>query len=526
MSRTTTFYGLTDANEKTLRLAKILSILMPIVSATIMLSTTFFMIFVAEAVGHGSFIEGLGIVGVLVVFQMLIQVLLDYPTGAIGDWIGQRYIIAAAFASFSVAFFMVSFVTSATPFAYLIVIYVFMGLGQSQMSGAFMAWFDNNYRIAMPGDKNRKQYGVFMGRIGMLFQIVATLSLIPGAILATVLGRPWVFQLQALMCVAIAITVLRTVKDFPEVEAAREKRPSMKEYTNLLKSGVSFVRSDKFVFYVIIGGCVMFSSTMVWGNLILFPLYFSYLLTDIAVSSYRTILFIPGVVSQERSGIWSRRFEPKKWIPRFRFLQLGGSLFYMLVAVIMWFLPPAAAGSAVASLILPFTDIVLLEVPAANLLPVLLLTTAFVSTSFFGGMAEILTQRLLLDVIPNRIRNSIYSLTPTLMTIFAMPQIALFGWLLSVIGFPITLAMISTISLGGVFLIRRGLSYPVPEAHDGSIDKSSISETTPTVTEGEPVDEAPQLPVVEETVSALETQGDPWDTPDVSGDSDLLGTLD
>ncbi|UCE10926.1 MAG: MFS transporter [Candidatus Thorarchaeota archaeon] len=526
MSRTATFYGLTDANEKTLSLAKILSMLLPIVSATVTLSTTFFMIFVAEAVGHGSFIEGLGIVGVLVVFQMLVQVILDYPTGAIGDWIGQRYIIAAAFGSFAVAFFMVSFVNSATPFAYLIVIYIFMGLGNSQMSGSFMAWFDNNYRIAMPGDENRKQYGVFMGRVGMLFQIVSTLSLIPGAILATVWGRPWVFQVQALLSVLIAITVLRFVKDFPEVEAAREKRPTMSEYTNLLKSGVSFLVSDKFVFYVIIGGCVMFSSTMVWGNLILFPLYFSYLLTDIAVSSYRTILFIPGVFSQERSGIWSRRFEPKKWIPRFRFLQLGGSLFYMLIAVIMWLLPPAAAGSAVASLILPFTDIVLLEIPAANLLPVLLLTSAFIGTSFTGAMAEILTQRLLLDVIPNRIRNSMYSLTPTLMTIFAMPQIAFFGWLLSVIGFPITLAIISAISLGGVFLIRRGLSYPIPKAHDDSQDKSSISEAIPTVTEGEPVEEAPQLALVEETVATLKPQGDLWDTQDVSGDPDFVGNLD
>ena len=94
MSKLGTFFGLTDANDKILRLAKIMSMLLPVVAATIQLSTTFFMVFVAEALGGGSFIDGMMLVGLLVVVQMIVQTLLDYPTGALGDWIGQRYVIA------------------------------------------------------------------------------------------------------------------------------------------------------------------------------------------------------------------------------------------------------------------------------------------------------------------------------------------------------------------------------------------------------------------------------------------------
>ncbi|MHA1934689.1 MAG: MFS transporter [Candidatus Thorarchaeota archaeon] len=483
MSIMSSFFGLSDAegNDKILRLAKILSILLPIVSVTISLTTTFFMIFVAEALGggEGMFIEGMALVGVLVVIQMLIQTLLDYPTGALGDYIGQKYVIASAFLSFAAAYYLVSFVNIATPFAFFILIYVLMGFGNSQMSGAFMAWFDNNYRVAMPGDNDRKQYGVFWGKIGMLFQIVATGAMIPGSIIAVILGRAWVFQLQAVLCVVIAIAVFRLVNDFSEVKEARTKRPSMSEYTDLLKEGVSFLFSDKFVKNVIIGGCLVMSAVMVWGQLILFPMYFSYLLTDVAVSSFRTILFVPGIVSQERSGVWSRRFEPKKWIPRFRLLQAGSVIFYLAFAALMFYLPPAGPGAALIEVMLPFTQIVIMQLPTISILPVLLMTITFTFTGFFGGFAEILTQRELLDVIPNKIRNSMYSLSPTLGTLLAIPQIWIFGWLIPVVGFPITLVSCAMVSLVGVLMIRRGLNQPKPVPSDVQQDKSPISQAVP-----------------------------------------------
>ncbi|MFX1370115.1 MAG: hypothetical protein ACFFAY_16110, partial [Promethearchaeota archaeon] len=218
MSRIASAIGLPDANDKVLRLARILMFLGPIANFTFVMSTTFYMIFVAEALGGGDYIQGLPLVGTLIVIQMAIQLVLDYPTGAIGDWIGQRYIIASATICYAISFWMVSMVTSTTSFSFLIAIYVIQGLGNSQNSGAFNTWFDNNYRVAMPGDSDRKQYGMFWGRMGMIMQIVSTAALIPGSILAAVFGRPWVFQLQAVLALVITFLGLRFITDFPEVQ--------------------------------------------------------------------------------------------------------------------------------------------------------------------------------------------------------------------------------------------------------------------------------------------------------------------
>ncbi|MHA1771662.1 MAG: MFS transporter [Candidatus Thorarchaeota archaeon] len=461
MNYVASFFGLGEANDRILSLARKYAILLPLVAATIQLSTTFFMIFVAEAVGQGSYIEGMRTIGLLIVIMFIVQVSLDYPTGAIGDWIGQRYILATAFLSFALAFYLVSLVTSQTPFLLLVCIYIAIGVGQSQTSGAFQAWFDNNYRVAMPGDLERKQYGVFFGKVIMLFQIVATLALIPGSILAAVFGRSWVFQVQAILCIVIAIVVMRTIKDFPEVQEARQERPSLGEYKSLLGDGIRFLFSSSFVLLFIIGTTLTMSVGIVWSELLLFPMYFSYLLTDVAVAAFRTVLFAPGIFQAERSGVWSRRFEPKKWIPRFRLLQSGGFLFYGAFAAIMLFFPPMASG-AMISLTLPYTDIILLQLPEASVLPVLLIAMVFTLSGIFGGFSEILSQRVLLDVIPNRIRNSIYSLTPTIATILAIPQIALFGWLIPVAGFPLTMALCGMISLVGVLMIHSGLKHPIP----------------------------------------------------------------
>ncbi|MFW9887573.1 MAG: hypothetical protein ACFFER_05285 [Candidatus Thorarchaeota archaeon] len=97
-----------------------------------------------------------------------------------------------------------------------------------------------------------------------------------------------------------------------------------------------------------------------------------------------------------------------------------------------------------------------MEIPAGNILPVVLLFLSFTLTSFFGGFAEILTRRELLDAIPNRIRNSMYSPSPTIATIFALSQIWFFGWLISTMGFPLTLLLCGLVSLIGVLLIRKG----------------------------------------------------------------------
>lgn len=465
------FFGFENASTQALRLARIMLILMPVANFVFTLSTTFYTIFVAEALGGGDFMQGLGLLGSLLVVQLVIQTICDYPSGAIGDWIGQRYVITLGNICYGIVFIMVSFVNSSTSFAYLLLMYGIWGFGVSQVSGAWGAWFDNNYRYAMPQDEDRKKYGVFWGKLGMVSMIVSTVALIPGSLLAAIWGRPWVFQLQGFGAFIFAAMVMHYVKDFPEVEALREERPSLSEYVNILKEGVSFLWSNAFVKYVIIGSMLAASTISVWGQLILFPLYFSYLLTDVAVASYRTLLFLPGVAANERSGVWSQKFKPKKWIPRFRLIQACGFVFYLIIAIMMAIFPPAANGGALIRVFLPFTSIELIRIPEANIIPIMILPILFAISLFFGGFADVLTQRVLIDVIPDKIRNSVYSLSPTILVLFLIPQVGILGWLVPIIGFPGILTICALVSLVGVIIIRHGLNQPVSK-----IAVESISE--------------------------------------------------
>jgi len=179
------------------------------------------------------------------------------------------------------------------------------------------------------------------------------------------------------------------------IEQARkkEKEDSDTNYTSLLKDGLRFLVSDKFVMLSTLGTVIMFSSGMIWFQLLLFPLYFTFLLTDVAVSSYRTLAFVPNVVAQERSGIWTRNLDPVKWIPRFRFIQFCGVLFYLAVAFLTFTFPAPAKSSEILRLVIPFTDLAILEIPAVSVLPMTLLLIIFGVTDFFAAFANILTQR-------------------------------------------------------------------------------------------------------------------------------------
>jgi hypothetical protein len=391
-------------------------------------------------------------------------------------------VIATALTCYAASFWLTSTVTPETPYFLFVVIYVVMAVGQSQESGAWAAWFDNNYRVAMPHDKDRKMYGVMQGRSGMIFQVVATLVLLPGAWLATVYNERWVFRLQAVMSILLAIVVMRVVRDFPEAEEIRKRQnASSGGYSRVLIDGVKFVGSSRFVFFLVLGETILFSTGEVWWDIVLFPFYYVYLLSYVGISGFRTLVFLPNVAAQERSGIWSRRFNPIKWIPRLRLLQFGGVAFYLLLSATTFiFRPPTLEEAHMISVLIPLTNIALFEAPAESVIPLTLIFIVFMITDFVGAFADVLTQRVLIDVIPNRIRNSLYSLRPTLVVLCALPFILFFSAFLPVYGFGPTFAVMAAIALVGTTLIRLGFSYPIPKATDigVTVEKATSEESS------------------------------------------------
>ena len=473
-SRYARVFGIDKATPDVVRLVKILSVILPAFAASFQISTTFWMIYIAESLGNGDYFAGLTLVGFLVIIQMAVQTALDYPTGALGDWIGQRYVIASALLCYAVAFGLTSLIVKDTPapFWIYLTIYALFGLGSSQESGAFNAWFDNNYRVAMPHDKDRKQYGVLQGRLGMVWQVSSTFVLLPGSWLAFFYGETWVFSLQSVFAVFLAFIVFKLVRDLPGVKDEKDERRSIGEYGSLLKDGFRFLWSSRFVTLIILGEVVLWSTSVSWWHIILFPLYFSFLVTLVAVSAFRTLVFIPQALANERSGVLAKRFEPKKWIPRFRILQFMGVIFYLVLAVIVYLFPGIEAGTDPETIefftvLIPFTNLPLIEIPVQTVVPVTLLFILFVALSLFGAIAGILTQRVMLDVIPNRIRNSMYSLQPTLIMLVSMPLVVFFGWFIPLTGgFFLTFIICAIISLLGVVMIWAAFKNPIPKADE------------------------------------------------------------
>ena len=463
MGRFVSFFGLSDANNRTVKIAKSYVALVVLDHLSLMMSVTFMLVHIADMLGggEGMYLEGWALLGVLSVFSMAAQTILDYPTGSIGDWIGQRYLLASAFSIYGIFFVLLALATPESPFVYFLIVMVLMGIGGALESGALSAWLDNNYRVAAPEDTERKQYGVFLGKASSIFLLLTSIVMVPGGLLSALYGRSWVFQFQAVLSFGLAIAAMYLIQDFPELKEGKEERPSLREYGSLLKGGLTYTFGNPFARYTITGLMLVSGTFITYQLMIMIPLYYQYLVFDFAVAALTSLILVPSIFYTERSGVWAKKYEPIEWIPRFKTIRYP--VLFMLIAILMFFLPPQLTSSSLILLTVPFTDIVLFAVPVESLLPVIIIFILITITGVFGSIENILTQRVLIDAIPTRVRNGVYSLFPTLMLIFAMPQILLYGWIIQEFGVPYSLLICSLIALIGVFLIRKGLSYPIPK---------------------------------------------------------------
>ena len=62
----------------------------------------------------------------------------------------------------------------------------------------------------------------------------------------------------------------------------------------------------------------------------------------------------PGLFTIERAGVWSQRFEPTKWIPRFRLLQSVSTVALFIFAGITLAFPPELVSANIVDIVIPF----------------------------------------------------------------------------------------------------------------------------------------------------------------------------
>ncbi|MHA2232203.1 MAG: hypothetical protein ACXAB4_06915, partial [Candidatus Hodarchaeales archaeon] len=132
-----------------------------------LLSSTFYVLFVIDLVGFAE-------LGVLLAVGFILQAIIDYPSGAFADWLGQRWVLSFAYLIHSLAFALLILADS---FFTLLFIFVLEAIAKSLESGAIQAWFDNNYKtLAAKEDPENVAYKHALSRVEMILGIATGIT--------------------------------------------------------------------------------------------------------------------------------------------------------------------------------------------------------------------------------------------------------------------------------------------------------------------------------------------------------------
>ena len=375
-----------------------------------------------------SYIEkfNFGIAGFLMAVTLLAQFLTDYPTGSLGDYIGQKSVISLSLFFFGLGYYIVS--STDGYYMYLIAAIMF-GIGLGQMSGAFESYLDNNYqKLAINVDEDKKIYGFMYQRVTNIGAVSMGFSFVIGGLISNHFSRNFVFLINALLLVISIPFILIFLND--SKENSHEKITKKENYFYYLKGGFQFLFSSKKIFFLLIGLAVLNASVGIWGLLILFPFYNLYTGTDAGVGILRSSIFLVGAMLAIYSAKLNRKLK-NSYLGIMQLLFLG-SLFIAVIILIN--LLPGNNTFNLTGIILVFLLMVLV-------------------VNFIGPLTLALTQRVLLVNVPSEKRNSIYSLIPTLAMILQVPLLPIVGQVIEISGLTFGLIIILALAIiGSTFL--------------------------------------------------------------------------
>ncbi len=392
------------------------------------LSAVFYVLYVIETVGIAQF-------SILLAISYIVQAVLDYPSGVLGDWLGQRWVLFVGCMLEDIAFGALIF---ADTFTSLLIVFLIRAIAFSQQSGAVETWSDNNYKVAAgETDPNREVYRHFRGRWNTLTYLISAISLVVGGILVSIFTRQVVFALQTIGMIITALVFLFTVKDYPEIE--RPKR-SVRNYATLMSGGLKFVFRRKVMLFLTMGYCLSMTLRIIWVDLILYPLQLGYTGSDGGASTLRAItllivVFIAFYAAKKASKL------NIKWYPM---LSLELSIFFGGFALLTtWFS---------------------IENNAFELVAIIITIIIYAPTRLIYQLSDIIRQRIFLDLIPDQNRNSVYSLIPTLVRIVSTPGIIIGGILLNNLSVSVTLLILGVVGLLAVVLNYIAIQYMPSDA--------------------------------------------------------------
>jgi MFS family permease len=371
--------------------------------------------------------------GVLMATQFTLQSVLDYPTGALSDLIGQKKVLLVAyiFHCISVCFLIIS----TTFFGYLIAI-VISSIGYSQESGALESWFDNSYTHYNKGkDADKAIFGQFQGKILVFESAIRGIAFVLGGIIATIYSRRFLLLMHLIILI---VTISLISKYVMQLDIVKKQDINLKNYLTQLKDGFDFIISNRAIFLTFIGLAITFGAvSAVWFNQVLFPYYESYSGEDQYTGLLRSLVFTIGIIWTLLATRVSKRVSNTKI--GLIIGNIGANpLFFLLCYFYFIIIPP-------------------LEPPMFRLLPYIGVVLLFGMVGFWDSLTLIFFDRFKIQEVPSEIRNTIYSLFPTMTSIFSIIFSLIGGLVLETYSFEFGILLSILLSLIGSLVMGYGL---------------------------------------------------------------------
>ncbi|WP_371801827.1 MFS transporter [Candidatus Lokiarchaeum ossiferum] len=326
--------------------------------------------------------------------QIITQILFDYPTGVLGDWLGQKLVLIFAF---SLKILSLVFLVINPSFLYFILYGILSGLGNSQLSGALDSWFDNKYRDLSGGiDTNREIYTMFQARLYIVYILIAALTCFLSGLIAQNISRRFLFFIEMFFYFVIMLLVIWKIehKKNPEI-----KNLSIQAYFDQFRNGLAFIFKRRDMFFIFIG--IAFFETFlnqVWTKLIFIPFYKSYAITDANLGLLRWISLIIDIFLVS----FLQRFPSKSKKPKLGFVVAEIGIICGLMVILGYIvIVPASPTFQISK----FIGLILIGI----------------SLGIPYRLVYLYYSKVMVDLVPNEIRNSVYSLLPTLILLFSIP---------------------------------------------------------------------------------------------------------
>ena len=359
------------------------TILYLLVSGVLQFSISFFILYLYAT--HG-IIEA----GSYLLIVNLVKFSFDYLTGNLSDNIGQRGVMLLALLTHALAFLVIALSGN---LIWLYIAGIIQGFSLAQFSGTVPTWFDNNYKeISKYYDQEYKIYPILQMRISVFSTFSIVFYSLMGGYVAVIFTRQIGLIIESFLSIlsVILIFFLMTDLKYTKKTIKEQKLSFMANF----KQGLKFFISGKEKFFLILSFSLIMTEGAIYVGILLIPVYNTYLGSDYYISIIISLNLLVTLVF--KLFLLDKIVKNSKNLFNVNKYYITATIFYYMIPLLF--------------IIIPYSN-------TFNLVGIMILVSITIVADTLGIVSNVLLQRQIIMIVPNNIRNSIYSLRSSLATI-------------------------------------------------------------------------------------------------------------